>query len=77
VSLPLMNPKRAAGRVIRVDLFRNMFQQTPQCEQEAVERRLGCPYFQGFALSELFRNQQVAGSSPAGGSIFPLIYLSS
>ena len=25
--------------------------------------------FQLFALSELFRNQQVAGSIPAGGSI--------
>ena len=31
--------------------------------------------FQLFALTVLFRNQQVAGSSPAGGSILSITYL--
>jgi len=30
--------------------------------------------FQLFAMTGLFRNQQVAGSSPAGGSILSITY---
>jgi hypothetical protein len=44
-------------------------QLAPQPPQLVVQRRDGEVSFQLFAMTGLFRNQQVAGSIPAGGSI--------
>jgi hypothetical protein len=49
-------------------------QLAPQPPELLAESRDGGLNFQLFAMTGLFRNQQVAGSSPAGGSSFSITY---